>query len=386
MVMWDRINKEDEAVNLDRNAYFRSVLSTDISKLFGRNDCDIRIGIWGAAGAGKTTYLVRLFDALEASKDWTVSVDAGHGRELLEESQDVMLNAGRFPALTDPHVTPEIFNYIITPQRRGIGQGIKFSQIKLDFLDAPGEFYEDFKKRKSENDIVDYLLSCDGIIFLIDPNQKLQRRLSTLLGNLFRELEARAKQKIKSNALQSKKTSQYGKLEQYMAFCVTKIDDSTYWERRNDSHKLMHEVASKRFFHGLKNYCHYVENSQERKKYGKYNRCEFFCLSSIGRYFDGDDYTEVVFEETLESISESESSTAELDSAVDDQNNENVSGWNDYDFKMPTTSQNNTQSEQKQVIKKINSDLLEEVSGYGLIEPLEWLIRRIQFHKPTMYL
>ena len=377
-----KMNNRKIISDADKKAYLRGILGKDIQKLFGRDNRNMRIGIWGTAGSGKTTYLVRLYDALMASKYWTVRV-SDNGRDFVQDNQDLIINHGKFPAKTAITSKTRIFNYTITPQKKGLSQGIHVSQIQLDFIDAPGEFYEDFKKYGKDYDIVDYLLYCDGIIFLIDPARKSGEKLSTMIPKLFRELSARVEEKSKNSDAPKRKKDLSGRLEQYMAFCVTKIDRSDYWDKRDDAEKLMLNIAKPRFFYALGNYCYYDDNPNKRKDYGINNRCDFFCVSSIGRHFDGDNYNEIVSEEIISNEIVSKKTTDDEPLSEETPDNQ----WLEEDFDFETSAEEEIKSEQESLktIPRIDTKVIEDVVGYGVIEPLEWLIRRIQYKPPTIF-
>jgi hypothetical protein len=142
-------------------------------------------------------------------------------------------------------------------------------------VDAPGEFYErphQVDRRVSgEMDILDYLSSCHGIIFLLDPD-RISETLSddeddyhTMLLDLMFEFQERNLKSGLSDDL---------RLEQYMAFCVTKVDKSGYWEQKDIPQNLAEDVMGNTMFRMLgANFC-------------KPNRFNFFSSSAIGRYQD----------------------------------------------------------------------------------------------------
>ena len=254
----------------------------------------IRLGIWGTTGAGKTTYLTMLYDALEMSNQWVVTVDE-KARTFVEDNLTRIKEQRQFPAPTEPSEKLEVFRYTLTSVSRYIRK-----KIVLDFIDAPGEFYEDIRESKTEieiseaptnqqreqsyppevqsMDIVDYLNSCDGIIFLLDPirSKGNGKAYSTLLRNLFLEFQERSRHP-------EMKTEQ---LEQYMAFCINKFDRENLWENSKKAYELAQEIMGMEL-QRIGNFC-WVESNEEIRRFRlkKKNRCEFFTISSIGRYQD----------------------------------------------------------------------------------------------------
>jgi len=293
---------EDNASNQQKLVKFGRQLWDGLKSLQG-SPSDIRIGIWGTSGAGKTTYLARLHDALALSDDWTIQ--ANKEASLFVDAHLSKIGRGEFPERT-PIQTREplkIFSYILTPQRRNrrnqrqpiIGSG----RIFLNFVDAPGEFYEKVRINESGKktvetkegghvgSIVDYLISCDGILFLLDPvrSEKDGDAYSDLLRRLFLEFQNRVREQ------QPNLTH----LEQYVAFGVTKVDRQEFWSssRTSEPHELAKHVLGSKIFNQLKNY-YWIEPDVERRKQEKYdpskrgkiNRCDFFSIAAIGRYKD----------------------------------------------------------------------------------------------------
>ncbi|RME41590.1 MAG: hypothetical protein D6796_15660, partial [Caldilineae bacterium] len=232
-----------------------------------------RIGIWGTTGAGKTTFLAMLYDALLLRPGWTVAAD-GKARAFVTGHLRTIRTRGRFPAPTEVTAQTDIFRYILQEEASKQADGA-YRQITLDFVDAPGEFYERphqaDRRVTGEMDILDYLASCHGILFLLDPDRvdeslgEDEDDYRTMLLDLMLEFQER---NIKSGI------SDDLRLEQYMAFCVTKVDRAPYWERRDDPQNLAESVMGETMYRMLgANFC-------------KPNHYHFFATSAIGRYQD----------------------------------------------------------------------------------------------------
>ncbi|WP_354635716.1 hypothetical protein [Planktothricoides raciborskii] len=239
---------------------------------------DIRIGIWGTSRSGKTTYLAMLYSALEDSDEWRVQAGDDHADDFID-THISEIDAGKFPPATQPTANLNIFTYILIPKfSQGTG-----SKIVLNFIDAPGEFYEDIRgngaqtvkiheaqnNQDTSGDIVDYLRSCDGIIFLIDPirSKKQGESYKTLLLRLFREFQKRSRKNDNDMVTT---------LEQYIAFCVTKVDKEEIWSQGKKSADLAKDVMGNQFF------------TKKLKNFFSEGRYEFFSVASIGRYLDKD--------------------------------------------------------------------------------------------------
>ncbi len=257
------------------NTRTRSHLYKQWQRFTAADHSAFRIGIWGTTGAGKTTFLTMLYDALLLRPGWTVAAD-GKARTFVTTQLRTIRTKGRFPAPTEVTAETDIFRYILQEEAGKQADGA-YNQVTLDFVDAPGEFYERphqaDRRVTGEMDILDYLSACHGIIFLLDPD-RVDESLTeedddyrTMLLDLLLEFQER---NIKSGI------SDDLRLEQYMAFCVTKTDKTPYWEQRDAPQNMAEAVMGDTMYRMLgSNFC-------------KPNRYNFFATSAIGRYQDGE--------------------------------------------------------------------------------------------------
>jgi hypothetical protein len=229
----------------------------------------------------------------------------------------------------------------------------------LDFIDAPGEFYENIMSNDAQvidnhndsesMDIVDYLVSCDAIIFLLDPQRTQQdgQAYSTIIRNLFFELKERSRHpEIKFN-----------RLPQYMAFCITKIDREEFWNQGENSGLTSRDLTEKII--GTKT-LHKLENNYCMK--GHYN---FFSLSSIGRYRDEYGYLK-------EAIIYPEKESPQTESLP-------LSQTNLTPISRFVTGVNPSEETPKLIINKqprIKEDVI--LQPIGVLEPINWIIQQIQ--------
>ncbi|OQY44713.1 MAG: hypothetical protein B6242_12100 [Anaerolineaceae bacterium 4572_78] len=232
-----------------------------------------RIGIWGTTGAGKTTYLSMLYDSLLLRPGWTVAADT-NARKFVTSQLRTIRTKGHFPPPTELTTEAEIFRYVLQEERSQHVDS-EFNQITLDFVDAPGEFYEKphqaDRRVAGEIDILDYLSSCHGIIFLLDPD-RLDNTLDeeeddyrTMLLDLFLEFQERNVKSGFSDDL---------RLEQYLAFCVTKADKDPFWTERENPQNAVEEIMGDTMYRMLSS------------NFARPNRYKFFSISAIGRYQD----------------------------------------------------------------------------------------------------
>ncbi|OJJ20751.1 hypothetical protein BI308_20380 [Roseofilum reptotaenium AO1-A] len=356
-----------------------------------------------------------LYRALLPYQGWVVDADPESLNFILQHI-DTIDEKGEFPDPTETADNIPIFTYTLKEQDASGPTGF---EVVLNFLDAPGEFYEDIDSTSAEtvkifkasstrnsgeiqdddqnqddqnqidlNGIVDYLLSCDGIIFLLDPirSKKDGKSYQSLLLKLFEEFKKRSQPE---NRIE-------GRLPQYMAFCLTKVDKEGIWEqlwtkvRHPDDKKeadeelmlaakdLAKDVMGDLLFESLEhNYC--VKN-----------RYTFFPLASIGRYRDEKDKT---WKEAV--IDPDVSDTQSSQSAQSSQVTRYTTG---FDPDAPSVGLNPTPSSTSSSIggggfasgnnapktpqspskpkPQINQDVKYE--PFYVIEPIEWLINNFK--------
>ena len=377
---------------------------------------DIRIGIWGTKGSGKTIYLSMLYDILEASpQKWLVAADPEARRFVNQHRRDMdnTAKAGVLPLPSERFDEITIFSYILKPQQIDIPA----SRIVLEFIDAPGEFYEHLyntgevtirrKKKFTSKDkqifdneydeveseykgIVDYLMSCDGIVFLLDPKPSFQDGNSyrSLLVDLFQEFQER-----------SQRDGNYERLEQYMAFCVTKVDDDdNLWSQAKDPQKLALELMGAKMLQRLQTYCYLEPDKEKRDRLHKHNRCEFFAVSAIGRYRDSDGKWRKAIDnpsnqEKQPDIQQPENPTSQTHySAGYDPDDFFTNTPNNSEPNIPNTPPetegfgfniNNTSNWEQQTGEQTIKQGV-ECQSINVIEPIEWLIGHILHCPPKL--
>jgi hypothetical protein len=392
---------------MNKNNQFLQLQKASLAKGWGKiqqtspiGAKDICIGIWGTVNSGKTTYLAMLYYALLLSKDWQVTADS-EAREFVTKSINE-IKAGKFPPTTQKAGNLNIFTYTIARQN---SSGIIGPKVVLNFIDAPGEFYEDIHSKESTEvqiakpsihdasaetlvgqnqdnsmGIMDYLISCDGIIFLLDPTRSNEKPKSywLLLFDLFMEFQERSQQENMINA----------RLQQYMAFCVTKVDINEIWNQGKESADLAKDVMGHSLFTSLEtNFC--LEN-----------RYKFYSVASIGRYLDKDGkWKESV---TYSDISDSSETQTNL-SSIPSPRRRHLHGKSqnsqatDASTGQPTTTPSSSPSSEdgwgtlSQVSNTskppstpeptINTEV--QYEPFNVITPIEWLINSIQKQPPS---
>lgn len=208
-----------------------------------------QITVYGTSGSGKSTFLVRLHDAIQKRKSEFELIKIDDKTDKFIKNLEKEIFTGKPVPRTNPSETRlELFTMTLAESYRLLNPQIEFS-----FIDPPGVFFEQIglenqqrikiidqrNGETSEMTFIEYLSSCKGIIFLIDPERKKvnigQQNVSshslvpyqTILRNLF--------QALKEHGKNNSERIREGKLTQYMAFTLTKIDKGELWERRNEN-------------------------------------------------------------------------------------------------------------------------------------------------------
>ncbi len=205
----------------------------------------VRIGLWGASNSGKTTFLGALKLAAQQTRGrsvvWTVMSKNPAGQSVMSELASRLVNERQFPATTQAN-TPLSWSFL-GETRNGTAKRVEFT---LDLLDVSGKLFADgfetgeefipdeddelsFDGMSAEsstglgsslpsvNELVDHLVTCDGIIFLFDPIREEQDRDSFSHFNAMLD-------KVVSTVHQSGRMIGTV-LPHHLAICVTKFDD-----------------------------------------------------------------------------------------------------------------------------------------------------------------
>lgn len=353
---------------------------------------EIRLGIWGTSGAGKTTYLTRLYGALIQSGRWEVQIDDNAERFINQNLAKI--DGGEFPERTRvrPGEPLPIYSYTLIPKP---SNNITNKTVVLRFIDAPGGFYEDLNdyegeelvsdgENESSMDIVDYLLNCHGIIFLIDPmrTRKDGESYFMLLGKLFRKMQSR--QQLK-NPNQTN-----AKLEQYAVLGVTKVEIEEFWQKAVFAVKFVLEIlGSQASLDWLSNFFWLDKNKVNPNKGtsrpNKKHRCEFFSICTIGGYRDKDGkllpgIVKISPNNQPSNISNSnEESIFQQLGSSSEQSISNINDDVESLFGDNTTPLEYIKDEDN-ILIKINEILI----PFNVIEPIEWLIDGIQRYRPSL--
>ena len=236
-----------------------------------------KIGLWGAPGSGKTTFLAALsiaanrasrkqdnrlllFGANDASTDFLI------------EQTSLLTRDMQFPPATDAehHLNWVLRMNVDAPGRgfwRPATETVPF-EFELDFLDAPGGRYKDrspggrargddeaASRRLFGNEsaavavpgatggdesFMNDLANCDGLVLLFDPAREWEETdaFSHFYGTLLKIAQRRLRDPARTTDL----------LPQYVAVCATKFDHNDIYRKACDLGFRSYSSTDRRFF------------------------------------------------------------------------------------------------------------------------------------------
>ncbi|NET41857.1 hypothetical protein [Okeania sp. SIO2B3] len=335
----------------------------------------IRLGIWGFHHAGKSVYMLRLYEyLLNEGKiqitDWDTEEYINNGMELLDR--------GIFVSPTATAGKKSKYSYTINNEDG--------SNTELTFLDIAGDIlrdpYHDFLDENSqENTVVDYLLQCHGIIFLLSPLQedKQTKPYHTLLMKLFIAMQRKSGRKP---------------LEQYVAFGITKIDhpevnQKLLQEKYQYPEQMFLEMLGKGpnvKLQWLKGFFHaQIEKPKDKSKDNprlninptRENRCQLFYISAFGTYKDSDGNVKspVILDKEEKQKSTTSKAESEEDPIFSTYEQDDP---DPYDF-----GKENIKTEDINP-NKYKIDTEAPFNPINIFSPIEWLVRGIKSCPPNI--
>jgi hypothetical protein len=296
-------------------------------------DSQIKIGLWGSPGSGKTTYIGALRVAAEqaarrpnATWNWAV-IPSSESADQFSARAGVLVNDHRFPQGTTA-IDP--ISWTLVGGARGRG-GARIVRFGLDLLDAPGRFVADgawgMPVEQEEQDPLDFdglsgnltteqihpvealvthLADCDGIIYLLDPIRSDEGG-----GDAFRYFNSVLAQIEARNHAAGRLEG--SRLPHHLAVCVTKFDDPVVVQTalgtagiealrgapapvrvpQNAGRKYLTETATQRPDSNTR----HVYDAIEARFIPE--RVSYYPMSAVGFYvngsgFDPDDFTNVL--------------------------------------------------------------------------------------------
>jgi hypothetical protein len=220
---------------------------------------DIRIGLWGATGSGKTTYLGALglanADPNEAGATWAVRGDDPLSTNTLAEYSGILANKKQFPVATQGNTPlrwvlaggrrPHAAGRRSAPPRQRTATRLEQIEYHLEMLDLSGLLLDDeirlnpesLYPPEEENDLafdlpdpseqsgaeadveeaLRHLTDCQGILFLFDP---LREEAEADAFRYFNTIRAQLEARTAASGRMFGPT-----LPHHVAVCITKFDD-----------------------------------------------------------------------------------------------------------------------------------------------------------------
>jgi hypothetical protein len=257
----------------------------------GHGDPKPTIGMWGAPASGKTTFLAALYSAAirSPSKPAIYGTDT-HSNEFLIGAQRMLSRDRRFPGSTQ---AVEHYNWTVDLPATGPPGGARPVSFGIDLQDAPGWMYRSGTgasrsrldigdQALAEDQMLDYLVGCAGLLLLIDP---------------VREQESGdAHEYFQGTVLKMAQRIQGGKLPHHVAVCITKFDHPRIYEfarkhyyclpgQQDPRFPRVHDQDARQFFLDL---CKKAEKSDvdlicnALGRFFHHERVRYFVTSAIG--------------------------------------------------------------------------------------------------------
>ena len=377
----------------------------------------IKLGIWGTSSAGKTVYMLMLYHYLQRSKRKDrFLVKAGNEQtdKFLKKHLISRIYKGEFPSTTTKEDKYNSYSYKL---KRNNSDTI----VELTFLDLSGEIWKSrgYKvktnnKKNEDVSVAKYLTQCHGILILLSPLKEdyPDKSYFSLLDGLFR--------------LMLRQIPEF-KLEQYVVFGITKADHDQIYQRTIETNfyqLIMEIIGDQAPLEWLESYFYLeiVEEKDGTKRVnvnGENNRCCFLPISPFAKYYDKDGkmISPVITNEnkTEEELKLNESQQEAPKAAdkrqekqLEDLFKKNLSKKqkNNDDYETPSTADNSeggqreghsSDNDDYDTPSTTNDDEPNQKQGkykidtrvpwrpQNVVEPIEWLIQRIENHPPKIF-
>lgn len=229
------------------------------------------IGIWGAIGSGKTSYLAALIATMKNRPDlWGIHPTAlDRSDRQFYENVVPDFREGRLPASTDVQSVDDVrpLRYFIS-QRRPLGRE---RRIELQIFDLPGRLsllgdtnegagvqYSDIELERA---YFQHLASCDGLLLMIDPHPNFGAK-----GKTYHHAITRLLQNMRSVTGNERE-----RLPHHICLCISKSDLDVHFAHRDEADKYAQAIL------GKDTWAQVTQNAQMR-------RVKAFSVSAVGRY------------------------------------------------------------------------------------------------------
>jgi hypothetical protein len=202
-----------------------------IPQLNGAPPVGVRIGVWGASGSGKTTFLGSVpIGAMQhqqrAQVNWVVAGMDPSSQEFLMDSVDQLVSEQRFPEATRAQrdLRWSFTGEAQAVRRLGSRRQISFA---LEVLDLPGEAFNPRSTQVAEDlheQAVTHLSSCGGLIYLFDPLLDANQQTASI--NYFFGMASQMAARVRDEG----RLLRNGRLPHRVAVCITKFDHPDVFE------------------------------------------------------------------------------------------------------------------------------------------------------------
>ena len=208
----------------------------------------VRIGLWGATGAGKTTYLAALpIAAIQQQRldqgNWIIGGVTQEASDFLTAGVRMLSSERRFP---HPTQSIEKLNWSFTGETAASGRLRKRArevQFQLEVQDAPGEFFKE--GQTSHPAVLDHLARSNGLVYLFDPLLDAEEGLMSI--NYLYTTLSQLGERIRDEG-----RLEQNRLPHHVAVCVTKFDHpdifrpavEARWVQQDDTHAKIPRVPA----------------------------------------------------------------------------------------------------------------------------------------------
>ncbi|MFE4368932.1 hypothetical protein ACFRMN_11945 [Streptomyces sp. NPDC056835] len=196
----------------------------------GASPGGVRIGVWGASGSGKTTFLGAVpIAAMQHQRRGRANlVVAGmdpSSAEFLHESVDQLVSEQRFPQATRAQRDLRWSFSGELPGARGLrARRVNFA---LEVLDLPGEAFNPRSNQVGEelhDRAVTHLTNCGGLVYLFDPLLDANQQTASI--NYFFGMASQIAGRVRDEG----RLLANGRLPHHVAVCITKFDHPDVFE------------------------------------------------------------------------------------------------------------------------------------------------------------
>lgn len=302
----------------------------------GRREAKVwRIGLWGAPASGKTTFLAALNVAVTRSPQTTMIYGADdESTEFLKVNTKLLTSEHTFPVATFTRMplrwvmkTQAAVATSYTHSKEASQK--RWGESRFELIDPPGGLFSParagpFTSRLDldldskdgvipDNDLINYLVNCDGIVLLFDPIREQQ------VGDSYDYFEEVLLTIAQRRFAQEGENG--NKLPHHLAVCVTKFDDPLVYARAKTGNYCEHDADDPFIFPRVKvdkAEAFFVDLCQQSeignadllpptiRRYFSQDRTRYFVTSSTGFYlnsktkrFDEQDYQNVMATEGI---------------------------------------------------------------------------------------